>query len=1023
MSENAEFSPKQVRGELSRLNFEGVLDISVLESLRLHDGMAALECEVLEYKRELGKSKELLARRIRDIVAFYNTYGGYIVLGVNEDQRNRHFTPIGIAKNIVDTAQLKALIRLYTARQIDITYREFPLRSAVEGNLTLGVIHIPKRGRHQAPATFGKDGPLEGKSAVFAQDSIYFRLQDNSVPATTNEHHWFLASDRTDPALLGAVNTIRNEATKLILDENLPDRNFICPEFVGRKEELLKLWSWLSDEFQFAKVLAGDGGKGKSSIAYRFAEEVCRSKAYELEKIIWLTAKTKQFRGLKDDWDVVPETHYSTFEELLRALCSQLAILQDEIADSSVHHLKQLLKEAFTNIPCLVIVDDVDSLPLEQQKMALETAMQLGNSRARFILTTRKNFTYSSALCVEVGGLQKDEYQQYVTGLCTALGFPNFKLGEIEQFRKASDGSPLFSESLLRLVRNGMRVSDAVRFWSGKAGDKVRKAALESEVKNLSPEGIRTLFAAVLLHECSLTELAQVTGYDLDTLTSCIEELRALFLLSAPAIIAKEARFRVQNNTRLLVLENQTTLVKDPAAIRKAFERVRSGQPAVVKKGNQRLIGAAITQAAAFLREGNAEDAVSTLIAALKVQPEHPDLLYTLARAEKAKATPDLTKVRQLLKRAYDFGQRKAAFFDVWYFAELNANHPIGAVEVASYAIDERIPDKRGWHARRGNAKYLAGRMRESFDLEGATDDLMGSRDDLREALKDGENTDYFVLLEKLQALYEDLWSLVQRKPSSIPRAIAEFDLAMGAMEDIEDSVEWANRGLVSLRRMQQGLMQDGTLSERQYNLVDQRLTLLTAVLVKSQKDSYYFRGRWNALVRDAAEFKTRLDLAPRKELASIQQSKEKAKAPAKDSVARRFDVFLAHNSSDKSFVRLIANRLQERGLKPWLDENEIPPGRWFQDVIQDAIYNARTAAIFIGPHGLGRWQALELRSFISQAIEHGIPTIPVLLPHVNEIPNELRFLRELNAVWFKTAEDESAMTKLVWGIRGQDEK
>ncbi|NEP20038.1 MAG: TIR domain-containing protein, partial [Leptolyngbya sp. SIO4C1] len=49
------------------------------------------------------------------------------------------------------------------------------------------------------------------------------------------------------------------------------------------------------------------------------------------------------------------------------------------------------------------------------------------------------------------------------------------------------------------------------------------------------------------------------------------------------------------------------------------------------------------------------------------------------------------------------------------------------------------------------------------------------------------------------------------------------------------------------------------------------------------------------------------------------------------------FDVFLAHNSKDKPFVRLIAEELKRFGLKPWIDEEEILPGQYFQDAIQDA--------------------------------------------------------------------------------------
>lgn len=135
-------------------------------------------------------------------------------------------------------------------------------------------------------------------------------------------------------------------------------------------------------------------------------------------------------------------------------------------------------------------------------------------------------------------------------------------------------------------------------------------------------------------------------------------------------------------------------------------------------------------------------------------------------------------------------------------------------------------------------------------------------------------------------------------------------------------------------------------------------------------------------------------------------------------------DVFLAHNSSDKPLVKIICSKLKERGLKPWLDEEQIPPGRWFQDVIQDTIKKIPSAAIFISNNGIGRWQVVELRSFISQCVERKIPVIPVLLPGVDRLPSELVFLNEFKWVKFKNdVKDDEALDNLVWGITGKHPK
>ena len=133
------------------------------------------------------------------------------------------------------------------------------------------------------------------------------------------------------------------------------------------------------------------------------------------------------------------------------------------------------------------------------------------------------------------------------------------------------------------------------------------------------------------------------------------------------------------------------------------------------------------------------------------------------------------------------------------------------------------------------------------------------------------------------------------------------------------------------------------------------------------------------------------------------------------------FDIFLAHNSIDNPFVKNIAKRLRRSRLKPWLDEEAILPGQIIQEEIQKIIPRIKSAAIFIGKHGLGRWQKVELRSFYTQCVEKDITVIPVLLPDVSEFPSELIFLKEHRWVSFVNESDnKQEFEKLKSAIRQQ---
>ena len=68
------------------------------------------------------------------------------------------------------------------------------------------------------------------------------------------------------------------------------------------------------------------------------------------------------------------------------------------------------------------------------------------------------------------------------------------------------------------------------------------------------------------------------------------------------------------------------------------------------------------------------------------------------------------------------------------------------------------------------------------------------------------------------------------------------------------------------------------------------------------------------------------------------------------------FDVFLSHNSKDKPAVRELARRLSDRGIRVWLDEDQLIPGRNWQPLLEQGIQQSATGAVLVGPHGLAPW-------------------------------------------------------------------
>jgi hypothetical protein len=131
------------------------------------------------------------------------------------------------------------------------------------------------------------------------------------------------------------------------------------------------------------------------------------------------------------------------------------------------------------------------------------------------------------------------------------------------------------------------------------------------------------------------------------------------------------------------------------------------------------------------------------------------------------------------------------------------------------------------------------------------------------------------------------------------------------------------------------------------------------------------------------------------------------------------FDVFLCHNSEDKPAVKVIGEQLKERDLHPWLDEWELRPGFLGQKELEKQIENIRSAAVFVGPNGIGPWQDMEIDAFLRQFVRRSLPVIPVILPGCEKIPELPPFLGGMTWVDFRR-DDPSPLQRLIWGITGK---
>lgn len=108
------------------------------------------------------------------------------------------------------------------------------------------------------------------------------------------------------------------------------------------------------------------------------------------------------------------------------------------------------------------------------------------------------------------------------------------------------------------------------------------------------------------------------------------------------------------------------------------------------------------------------------------------------------------------------------------------------------------------------------------------------------------------------------------------------------------------------------------------------------------------------------------------------------------------FDVFLCHNSDDKPGIRQLNSWFKEAGIRTWLDEEQLPLGLPWQPELEKQIASVRAACVFVGVNGIGPWQNVEIRAFLSEFAHRGCPVIPVILPNATKVPELPIFLKQM---------------------------
>ncbi|WP_139826343.1 MULTISPECIES: RNA-binding domain-containing protein [Derxia] len=682
-----------IKSQLNELLDSG--DISDrIPLLLIKEGFCApIECEILDYKENFEEDDKSYAKLIKKIASFYNSYGGYLIYGVTEVESETVFAVTSKQHTAPNIEKVKALCKSYLDERIAVTMAQHTCKNTSDQESTVSVLHIPRR-TSQLPVAFIKDGPKD----TFTKKQIYHRSRDECIEAKGHEI-FDLAGERPSPFRINGTPFRYGILATRRIQTKLPDKNIICPNFIGRADPLNQLWNWLGDDLSSIKLLTGEGGLGKSSLAYEFAVQTSKLIKSPFEQIVWLTAKQRQFDGSKDSYTDLANADFASYRELLESIAENLPEpLTTPLKEISDRDLKRIIKSGLTQYPSLFILDDIDSLTTEEQKQASEIGLMLGAMQSKILLTNRHDQTYSPDTTIRLHGFSSpttgDEYAQYVDSLfLRGILRKELSSKQLRELHSTTEGSPLYTESLCRLFRFSS-FEEALNRWKKEGGEGARRAALDREIQQLSPEAKRILLAAALVGRASVPNLSEITECSLEKVEQAIQELSTLHLVSGDPI-GDTPNFIVPSNTIRLVKNSAQLLATDHKKIELRIKDL--SQPLKHGKGRDDVSRLAITQAQAQVRQHKHMDAIATLTDAIKLRPKNGDLKGVKAELFMQIQPPRHEEARRLARDAIQIGCNRPTTFDTWFDAEMQSGHYPGAIEAAEMALTREIGHNHEW--------------------------------------------------------------------------------------------------------------------------------------------------------------------------------------------------------------------------------------------------------------------------------------------------------------------------------------
>ncbi len=492
-----------------------VLDDKLLKKLLANQEGTNLDFKSIFYDI---KNKDARVSFIKDVLSMANssvTNNSYILCGVSEEL-DKTKTLIGINKDqYIDDSQWRQIVNRYSSHPINFDI----VRYLFEDKLFV-IIKIHKE--QVRPIFCSKN-----ERNKLVQGTIYFRngsCNDIAKDLVTIEH---IIQKNLNAHQNNIVDPTYNNFSKF------PTAPYY--KFIGRQKELEKIKKDLIYHHKnYICSLLGEGGVGKTSIAYKLAcdiKDLIENGDHIVDDVIWISAKDQR---IYLDSRTNIEREFNSLEDLYNKI---LAIFYEPkyILNLSIEDKLHLVDQAMNGSKFLFILDNLE-LFSDSEIKEIHDFIKNTPVGHKFLLTSRHDIRVQDFIPIE--GFDEENCKLYLKDIISNYEIVDIVSMELfenfNQFYKLTKGNALYSKFFIAQIKKGRTINEILNRKGVDCEKDLKEYCFDSTLKTFDDSELNVMYALAICERMNLTkyEISFVTNEVIATTGSVLQKLSEVSLIS-----------------------------------------------------------------------------------------------------------------------------------------------------------------------------------------------------------------------------------------------------------------------------------------------------------------------------------------------------------------------------------------------------------------------------------------------------------------------------------------------------------